>query len=284
MRLAKLERRLGTLLFVRTRWGLTPTDAGQRLHRTVRPLVADLDRLMAEVAALGQAGTPVLRVGLVPAADEDSALAEALAQTALAWRVAVPGYRLQVTEALSGELRRQVLNGMLDFAIVDDDLPQPGLAVQRIVAEPLAVVRHGDAVGPCKVRLMELPRLRLVLPARRHGLRAIIDRAAADQHLLLVPAMEIDSMATAVRLARTGDWCTVLPISAVRHAVASGALRADTLVEPTLERRLSLVRCIGKELTTAGRTFVGSFVRFLRAAIAPEIMPAGKRRAEPQPD
>lgn len=273
VRLRKLEGWLGAQLFARSPRGLAPTDRGDAFHRLMAPHLRDLNRVLAEVAAMSRPSAPSLRIGLVPALDEASLLAEALAEAAAKWRATAPRHRLHVVEAVNTDLRRQVLSGLLDLAVVDDDEPQAGLVVRRLATEPLCVLRGAGRPnetwdgGPGRLRFAALEQLRLVLPSARHGLRAILDRTARSAGVALRPEVEIDSMPTAVRMVRGGDWATVLPLSAVRGAVSEGRLRADRIVDPQPERRLSVVRRSGEALHDVALHFVALFAQHVRAVL-----------------
>lgn len=62
-RLAALEAEVGCDLLVRTRRGVAPTEAGRILAGAFGECLSALDRALAEVAALGGAGRPRVRVG-----------------------------------------------------------------------------------------------------------------------------------------------------------------------------------------------------------------------------
>ena len=71
-----------------------------------------------------------------------------------------------------------------------------------------------------------------------------------------IPIDATRSLAVSIRMVRTGGWVTVLPFGAVYRAVEAGDLIARPVVEPTLERRLSIVRRHGEPLEEGAAAFV----------------------------
>jgi len=206
----------------------------------------------------------------VPALDEMSLLADVVARSAADWNHRFPSRQLHLVEALSQELRRMVLSSSLECAFVDNDAVQPGLVVRPITREKLVVVTAAGAglLPPGPVTLREVAALRLALPARHHGLRWILDRGAAQAGLDIVPAAEIDSLAATIRLVKSGGWGTLLPIGAVRGALATGALQVNVVVEPALERQICLVRRHGEPLRDETLALVDLFAAHMAAALA----------------
>jgi DNA-binding transcriptional LysR family regulator len=82
----------------------------------------------------------------------------------------------------------------------------------------------------------------------------------------IVPAAEIDSLATTIRLVKSGGWGTLLPIGAVRGALAQ--LQVNTVIEPALERQICLVRRHGEPLRDETLALVDLFAAHMAAALA----------------
>ena len=59
-----LERQLGVQLLLRSRTGVTTTEAGAILLREGRALIAQYDRMLAAVAGRDEAGPDILKVGI----------------------------------------------------------------------------------------------------------------------------------------------------------------------------------------------------------------------------
>jgi LysR family nitrogen assimilation transcriptional regulator len=264
LRLRHLETELGQRLFHRHPHGLTATAMGQSLAPAATAFLQDLERLGPSLTRPREQ----VRAGCVPALDEMSLLADVVARSAADWNQRFPNRQLHLVEGLSQELRRMVLNSSIECAFVDNDAVQPGLVVRPITREKLVVVTAAGAglLPPGPVTLRTAAGLRLALPGRHHGLRWILDRGAVQAGLNIVPAAEIDSLATTIRLVKSGGWATLLPIGAVRGALAQ--LQVNAVIEPALERQICLVRRHGETLRDETLALVDLFAAHMAAALA----------------
>jgi DNA-binding transcriptional LysR family regulator len=266
--LAQLEKGVRQRLFDRTPFGLQPTPHATMLHGAIAGVLADLARLHAELRALGTSRIPALRIGLIPALDEGSLIADALAYATAAVQHHLPNVALQVTEAPDEDLRRLLLTGTIDFAIVDSAARQPGLRLRQISREPLMVISGAGAGAPKRTcSLEDLRAARLVMPGVRIGLRRALDQAALARGLPVRPAAEIDSLAAAMRLVRDHGWVTLLPASAVRRAVQAGELRMQLLQEPTVYRQLCVVQRIDSSLSTHAAMFISAYTQHVATVV-----------------
>ena len=82
---------------------------------------------------------------------------------------------------------------------------------------------------------------RLVLPSHSHGLRALIEQAAAKKKLKLDVQLEADSFRVLTSLVEEGLGYTLLPPSSVRDEVASGRLETAAISKPAPMRELTLL-------------------------------------------
>lgn len=142
--LAELERRVGLALF-------EPAGRGRVLAPTAAEVVRYAERVLADTEALarwvegrrsGRAGP--LRVGLI-----DVAAVDHFSEPLRAFRRERPDVELRLTVAPSGEVLDLLARGALDLAVCVAPEPDPGLAVQPLRDEPLAVYApEGVRAGP----------------------------------------------------------------------------------------------------------------------------------------
>ena len=83
--------------------------------------------------------TPI-RIGLIPALDDESVMSQGFAVALDCWSRAHPDEVLQVMEGYSGTLLRWLQNGMVDFALVDRFVADPELVLEPMVEDKMAVV------------------------------------------------------------------------------------------------------------------------------------------------
>lgn len=160
-----LERQLGAQLLTRDHTGARPTEAGDRLLREARPLIAHHDQVMAAVA-----GTPGLTAGHVrigvPLEFPIDLLPNSLAQLALEH----PETRVEMLHSASATQLSELRRGELDVALVRDRPADPALdavlAVQESMGVILATARSAELAEPTGVPLHRLAGLDWIAFAR----------------------------------------------------------------------------------------------------------------------
>lgn len=239
----KLEKSLSRQLFDRSRSGMTPTAAGRRLHGFVEPILGDhatARERLREGRWSGQRKARV-RLGIIPAASEDSLIAESAADALAGWRGGFPDTPISVAEGYTSVLFRWLRTHLIDLAIIDTTESQPGLEVIPIFRESIALVFAPGSVwdtGDSTINGADLLPELLAIPSKRFGLRALFDKAFAEVGIVITPNLEVDSMAIVLRLLRNGDWATILPPSAVHRQLSEGSLKRRLLRNPSIERRI----------------------------------------------
>jgi DNA-binding transcriptional LysR family regulator len=125
----QLEAELGVTLFERTTRAVRLTAAGERLLARGLPALSAVEGAFAEARDAGRGVLGTLRIGSSPAARHE--LRPALIARV---REELPGVELELSEATSGTLRRELLGERLDAALLFCSHPVPGLA-RRVLSE-----------------------------------------------------------------------------------------------------------------------------------------------------
>jgi LysR family nitrogen assimilation transcriptional regulator len=125
--------------------------------------------------------------------------------------------------------------------------------VQSLGRDPIvAVGPRGSGLAQKKqVEIGWLLKQRLVLPSHSHGLRALIEQAAAKKKLKLDVKLEADSFRVLTSLVEEGLGYSLLPPSSVRNEVADGRLEAAAIAKPAPMRELTLASPIDHPGSTA---------------------------------
>jgi DNA-binding transcriptional LysR family regulator len=157
----QLERELGVRLFERTTRSVRLTAAGERLLERGVPALAAVEDALADAARAGRGVVGTLRLGCSPAARHE--LRPALLARV---RAELPDVAVEVSEATSGALRRELLGGRLDAALVFCAEPTPGVARQVVSNDALHVLMRAShpLAARADVTLAELARGRFVIP------------------------------------------------------------------------------------------------------------------------
>ncbi len=243
-----LEHELRADLFTRNGRGMVLTDAGRLLLARTAGIVRQLDQVRDEIQSAG--GPPSGRVvlGLVPTVS-------CVISARLARRTVdkYPGISLCIVESYSGHLMEWLHRGEMDLALIYGPSSDMHLTVQSLGRDPIvAVGPRGSGLAQKKqVDIGWLLKQRLVLPSHSHGLRALIEQAAAKKKLKLDVKLEADSFRVLTSLVEEGLGYTLLPPSSVRNEVADGRLEAAAIAKPAPMRELTLASPIDHPGSTA---------------------------------
>ena len=153
-----------------------------------------------------------------------------------------PGISLCIVESYSGHLMEWLHRGEMDLALIYGPSSDLHLTVQSLGRDTIvAVGPRGSGLAQKKqVDIGWLLRQRLVLPSHSHGLRALIEHAAAKKKLKLDVKLEADSFRVLTSLVEEGLGYTLLPPSSVRNEVAAGRLETAAIAKPAPMRELTL--------------------------------------------
>lgn len=132
----QLESLLGVRLFIRSRAGMSLTEAGRSLALRAPGLLADWNRAVAETKAAAARETRVLRVGFLA-----SAANEATQDIIAAFGRRRPGWRVDMLQSSWSDPTAGLAAGNVDVALLR--LPFPGQEswrVEVLLTEPRCVV------------------------------------------------------------------------------------------------------------------------------------------------
>ena len=267
--IAALEDELGVRLFVRSTRGMALTPEGRVFLEHAKVVLTDADRARESVrhAATDPQGQVVLGLPTTVALAATVPIVQAC-------RERYPRIQLQVIEAYSGFLREWLQVGRLDLALLFGDEPDPDLLKRVLLEERLALVappQGGPTAMPTTLR--EMASLELVLPGREHGLRRIIDEACAKQHLTLHVVAEIDSLTSVKKAVAAGVGCTILSQSSVIEEVDRGQLRAATIDDADMKRRVVCATSITRPTSVASAAVISLATDLIRGMVGSGTWP-----------
>jgi DNA-binding transcriptional LysR family regulator len=231
-----LERELGVLLFNRGpgQGGVTLTADGEALLPFMRRVLADVEATGAEARALTGMTRGSLSIGATP-----SLITQVLAPALVEFHTSHPGIELQVVEAGSRQLVRQLANGEVDLALVVLPITEPQVATTPLFDDPLvlAVAPDHPLAARHRVRLADLDGLPLVMFREGYDLRAVTLAACRDagaEPRLVSQGGEMDGVLAFVA---AGLGAAVVPAIAMP---AESALVAIPFTHPGLSRTVAL--------------------------------------------
>lgn len=255
LHLKRLEAQLGTALMLRSRSGVTPTEAGELLAERARRILDELTRIEDDIRTLDRAPEGVVRLGLPGTI---SALISLPVIHAV--RARYPGITVNVAEAMSGFVARWMEEDRVDMAVLYGAMEGAGFRSDVLLEEELVMLWPGGTPRPCSVPLSVIRDEPMVLTSRGHGLRELIERTASEQGFAPRVAMEIDSYAAIKNLVAEGIGATILPAHAAREDVARGAILSSRIQAPGLWREAHLIQPTHRPVTRA-QTAVAEVLR-----------------------
>lgn len=228
-----LEEELGVQLFSRGARGMALTPAGQLLYARIAEPLREIGHALYEVRSLPtQEGGQVV-LGMPPSMVQ--AIAGAVARRVSTY---APKIKLRFVDAYSGYLQKWLAEGELDAAILYGPTPA-GFNATLLLEDELVLV--GPASSPFANEVVEgkrLEELPLILSSPAHGLRAIIEEAAARAEIALNIVTQADSYQLLKELVESGMGYTLLPYCGVAREVATGRLSFAKLRKPQITRQL----------------------------------------------
>ncbi|TWT02594.1 LysR substrate-binding domain-containing protein [Reyranella sp. CPCC 100927] len=274
VQLHHIEAQAGCRLFDRSHQGLRATDRAAALHHLLRPLMARFSATLRHLRATADKRAMPIRIGMIPALDDESLMSQGFAAALHSWSRQHPDDVLRVMEGYSGTLMRWLQRGLVDFALVDRYVADPDLALEVIVEDTLAVVTSAASglLPPGPVSLGQVPRLPLLLPSSRHGLRTLLMHSLGRHGLTLQPRIEVDSMAACLNLVKIGDCATILPTGSVNRSRHRRGLAIHEIKDPQIVRSVCLARARSKPYRDAETAFLVE----LRQAFASPALHTGQ--------
>ncbi|MEH3032943.1 MAG: LysR substrate-binding domain-containing protein [Aeromicrobium erythreum] len=229
-----LENSLGTSLFVRDRSGVDLTSAGEALLPHAERILVDVEtarRAVHEVTGLRRGR---VRLGATPSVC-DGLLPDVLTF----FHDAHPDIELEVREAGSPLLTRDLLRGRLDLAllIVPTREAEGDLETTPVLRERLVLAAPPGSDLPDEVDVADLRDVPFVMFREGYDLRDVTMRTCEQAGFTPRLAVEGGEMSAVLRFVEAGLGHAVVPEMVLANRPA---LRAVRLRRPSLSRQIAL--------------------------------------------
>lgn len=242
-RLARLERRLGISLLVRTPRGSTLTPAGEVIVAWAHGVVDAARALTDEVATLRGGRRARLRIAA------SLTVAEYLMpQWLLALRRHHPDLEIAATVANSHDVCARVRSGKADIGFIETPATPSDLTAARVGEDRLALIvapRYPLAARAGRIKPKDLLDQPILLREPGSGTRDTflhaLDAATGTDHAQLAQATELGSTTTIIATARAGGGVGVVSARAVAAEIADGRLVDLAVTGLDLRRSLHAV-------------------------------------------
>jgi LysR family nitrogen assimilation transcriptional regulator len=236
--LATLEGEVHQQLLVRTKRGVTPTEAGKVLYRHAQLILRQCDQAQVDMQAAGRSLSGAVSVGRAP-----GTAAAGLALPLLrVLRARHPGIVAYLNESYGSTLSELIMNGRMDLAVLyGGKVAVHGLQFLPLLREPLYLVGPQSMSAPEEtVPLAALAAIDLYLPRPYNVVRRLVDEAFISVGLVPRVVAEIESAGTLTAVIADGLGASVLPASMAREVVLSCGAWQSRIVEPSIEAPLAL--------------------------------------------
>lgn len=243
--ISRLESELATRLLQRTSTGVVPTEAGLAFWAQAQLAIRHAEA--AKAAARHARLSGQVSVGMAPSTGAVLGL-----PFLLAMRERYPDIGVRLVETLSGNLASMIGMRQLDLAVLFQAERAQRWSVMPLLEERLFVIARQDVFpeqGP--LNFGQIAGLPLILPSDQHGLRALIEAAAARAGVLLNVTLEIDGLAMLMDAVRAGLGATIQPGAATARLDDPG-LMALEIADAQARRPNLLVSLSDDELSPAG--------------------------------
>lgn len=235
--LVTLEAEMQQQLLIRTKRGVTPTDAGKVLYGHAQLILRQCEQAQSDVNATGHALSGQVSVGLAPGTAASTLSLPLLRRV----RERHPGILLYLNENFGTTLSELIMNGRMDMAVLYGGREVHGLSFVPLLREQLYVVSANPAVGARdSISLGEVADMPLLLPRTYNVMRRLVDEAMLRIERSATVVAEIESSTTLAAAVSEDFGCTILPESAARVLVATHEVHLCRIVEPEVEAPLAL--------------------------------------------
>jgi LysR family transcriptional regulator, nitrogen assimilation regulatory protein len=238
-----LEDELQCKLFRRHGRGVDPTPEGERLRARAAIILREVEQVRLDFSADPSVLEGELAFGAPP-----SVAGLLTGRLVEKFHQLYPRVRIHAHSGASGFVLDWLQRGYIDLGIVYDPQSLPTIHLTPLPEEQLYLIERPSGERPRSrtVRLSEVAAMPLVLPAKRHGLRKLLDGVAATRSLEMTSVAETDLILVQLELVERGLGATILPYSSVVDAVAAGRVIARLIVSPGIVRRMLIARPVDR--------------------------------------
>jgi LysR family nitrogen assimilation transcriptional regulator len=237
----ELETELGVALLIRNGRGAVLTDAGVKFLSRAKMILDDAERALQEARALKGRPMGLVSIGMPPSVGIILSV-----PTVIRVRQLYPEIQLQLTEGYSGHIHEWLLSGRIDIGVLyhqaqrraDQEFHELATEQLCLLGTPELIEHHLDR--STSVTFGEMLKLPLILPARPHAIRRLVDEIAARKNAEVTLATEVNAFMAVRDLVAAGHGATILPVSNVLAELNSGRLKAINIKDPVLSQTVSL--------------------------------------------
>src|SRR5215468_1394343 len=236
-RIRHMEEAFGATLLVRSRQGVTPTQAGRTLLQHARAILRQAARLREDLGAYGGGFA-----GHVRMLSNTNALTEFLPEALTAFLAAHPHVSVDVEERLSDEIVGLIADGVGDIGIVAATVDQSPLETYPFRHDRFVLVvgRDHPLAGRRKIAFTEVLDHDIVGLDRASALQRFLADKAARAGRPLRLRVQLRSFDAVCRLVECNVGIGIVPETTARRVAQMMAIVPVPLADPWAERPLTI--------------------------------------------
>lgn len=234
--LATLEGEVNQQLLIRTKRGVTPTEAGKTLYSHAQSILRQCEQAQSAIDRVGASLSGSVSVGLAPGTAAQNLALPLMMEV----QQQHPGIVLYFNENFGTTLSELIMNGRMDMAVIYDHRNIHGLRFMPLMKEDLCFVCPFSLSKPMKeIRLADVAKYDLFLPRIYNIMRKVLDDAFVQNNLQYQVKCEIESQTTLNAALAAGLGATIMPESAARAMLKNADAWMAKIVEPDVQASLS---------------------------------------------
>jgi molybdate transport repressor ModE-like protein len=252
-RIRNMEEVLGAALLVRSRQGVTPTQAGRTLLQHARLILQQTERLREDLSAYAGGLAGQIRV-----LSNTNALTEFLPEALSSFLAAHPNVSVDLEERLSDEIVGMVAEGVADLGIVAATVDASALETYPFRKDRfvLVVARDHPLAACAQVGFSEVLDHDFVGLDRASALQRFLAAKAAPSGRPLRLRVQLRSFDAVCRMVECKVGIGIVPETTARRVARTMAITAVELSDPWALRDLTICIRSLEELPPYARALV----------------------------
>jgi len=252
-RIRHMEETLGAALLVRSRGGVTPTQAGRTLLQHARTILGQTERLREDLGAYAGGVAGQVRV-----LSNTNALTEFLPETLSSFLAAHPNVSVDLEERLSDEIVGLIAEGVADIGIVAGTVDAGGLETYPYRSDRfvLVVAKDHPLARRNRIAFAEVLEHDFVGLDRASALQRFLADKASRAGRSIRLRIQLRSFDGVCRLVERNVGVGIVPETTARWAARTTEIRAVQLTDAWALRDLSICMRDYKALAPYARQLV----------------------------
>jgi DNA-binding transcriptional LysR family regulator len=252
-RIRHMEETLGASLLVRSRGGVTPTQAGRTLLQHARTILGQAERLREDLGAYAGG-----LAGQVRVLSNTNALTEFLPETLSSFLAAHPNVSVDLEERLSDEIVGLIAEGVADIGIVAGTVDVGGLETYPYRSDRFVLVVAKDHLlaKRSKIAFSEVLEHDFVGLDRASALQRFLADKASRAGRSIRLRIQLRSFDGVCRLVERNVGVGIVPETTARWAARTMEIRVVQLTDAWALRDLSICMRDYKALAPYARQLV----------------------------